>query len=262
MDPLNIDLHLHSIASGHAFNTIDELTHFARINGYCIIGISDHGPQMEGAPHSGYFEMLSRLPKAAGNTQLLYGCEANILDQFGTLDISAPLLHDLDYVIAGLHRRTPYQGRTTAEHTRSIVSAIHSGYVDIISHPVSLNFMVDTKEVVRAAAQCHVILEANKTVLLEAVRRGCQDVIAATKALFSEAQAGGVPLLFGSDAHHISEMGLSEAERALIAEQYDFDVNGVVNCRPVDLLKLLRERKTIRGCANEVQNLCDRWREQ
>ena len=247
MEQLRIDLHLHSIASGHAFNTIDEIIRFAQINGYFAIGISDHGPQMEGAPHSGYFEMLSRLPKAVGNTQILYGCEANILDDFGTLDIPASLIQNLDYIIAGLHKRTPYQGRTAVEHTKAIVSSIRSGCVDIISHPVSLNFIVDVKEVVQAATQHHVILEANKTVMLEAVRRDCRGIIVATRALFAEAQTAGVPLLFGSDAHHTSEMRLSESECALIAEQYHLDLSRVVNNCPADLLKLLQERKTIRG---------------
>lgn len=247
MEQLRIDLHLHSLASGHAFNTIDEIVRFARIKGYYAVGISDHGPQMEGAPHSGYFEMLSRLPKAVGNTQVLYGCEANILDGLGTLDIPASLIRKLDYVIAGLHRRTPYQGRTAVEHTGAVVSSIRSGCVDIISHPISLNFMADVKEVVQAASEHRVILEANKTVMLEAVRHARRDVIAATKALFSEAQAAQVPLLFGSDAHHTSEMGLSEAEAALIAEQYNLDLSRVINCRPTDLLNLLRERRSIRG---------------
>ena len=240
------DLHLHSIASGHAFNTIDEITRFAQKNEYGLIGISDHGPKMEGAPHSGYFEMLNRLPHMAGNTQVLYGCEANILDEYGNVDLPNSLIRTLDYVIAGLHRRTPYQGHTIAEHTRAIVSAIASGRIDIISHPVSLGFLADAKEIVHFAAQHYVILEVNKTVVLEAIRKNREDVIASSAALFFEAQVMGVPLLFGSDAHHISEMGLTQDEVSLIDRVYQLDLCSVVNTRPDLLQQFLQKHRMIR----------------
>lgn len=251
MEHLPVDLHLHSIASGHAFNTIDEITRFAQTNGYDVIGISDHGPKMEGAPHSGYFEMLYRLPREVGNTQVLYGCEANILDEYGNLDLPDSLIQTLDYVIAGLHSRTPYQGRTVAEHTQAIVSAICSGRVDIISHPVSFNFLTDTKEIVHCAAKHHVILEVNKTIMLEAIRKNREDVLTSSVALFSEAQAMGVPLLFGSDAHHISEMGLARDEIYLIESIYQLNLRGIINTHPDLLQQFLQKHKMIReGIAN------------
>lgn len=240
------DLHLHSIASGHAFNTVDEITRFAQANGYNLIGISDHGPKMEGSPHSGYFEMLCRLPRKAGGTQILYGCEANILDEYGNLDIPDHLVRTLDYVIAGLHRRTPYQGHSVAEHTQAVVSAISSGRVDIISHPISLNFLVDAEEIVYFAAQHHVMLEINKTVTLEAARKNFNDIVVSSSTLFSMAQEMGVPLLFGSDAHHISEMGLTEDEISLIENTYRLDLCKIVNTHPDSLRQFLRQRKTIR----------------
>lgn len=246
MEHLPVDLHLHSIASGHAFNTIDEIIHFAQMNGYDLIGISDHGPKMEGAPHSGYFEMLYRLPRRASNTQVLYGCEANILDEYGNLDLPDFLVKTLDYVIAGLHSRTPYQGRSPAEHTQAVVSAICSGRADIISHPISFNFLTDSKKIVHCAARHHVILEVNKTVILEAVRRKRDDIITSSAALFSEAQSMGVPLLFGSDAHHISEMGLAPDEISLIERTYQLNLRGVVNTHPNLLRQFLQKRRMIR----------------
>lgn len=43
MNNIKCDLHIHSIASGHAFNTIDECSSYAFLNQYSVIGISDHG---------------------------------------------------------------------------------------------------------------------------------------------------------------------------------------------------------------------------
>ena len=50
---MKIDLHIHSIASGHALNTVDEISAYAEKCGMTHIAITDHGPAMEGAPHGG-----------------------------------------------------------------------------------------------------------------------------------------------------------------------------------------------------------------
>lgn len=236
------DLHLHSLASGHAFNTVDEIINFASDNGYELIGISDHGSQMEGAPHDGYYEMLYRLPKNSRNMKIRYGCEANILDQSGRLDVSPTLAKKLDYVIAGLHRRTPYTGTTVAENTASIVAAMQSGLVDIVSHPISLNFMTDAKEIVEAARQYEVILEVNKSVITEVIIQNRQDVIEASRLLFAEARKAKVPLLFGSDAHHVSEMGITSQERERLSKFYDLDFDKLVNRDTAFVLEFLSKR--------------------
>ena len=57
------DLHIHTINSGHALSTLNEIVNNAKIKGLRIIGISDHGSQMEGAPHEGYFEISSIFPR-------------------------------------------------------------------------------------------------------------------------------------------------------------------------------------------------------
>ena len=137
----NCDLHIHSISSSHAFNTIDEIIKFSEEHNYTVIGISDHGPDMERAPHIGYFEMLYRLPYRSGNMNVLYGCESNILDTKGNIDIPDRLIGKMDYIIAGLHKRTHYAGNSIDNNTKAIVSVIRSGKADIISHPISLGFL-------------------------------------------------------------------------------------------------------------------------
>lgn len=246
MKSIRVDLHLHSMASGHAFNTIDEIVAHAKKHEYDLIGISDHGPQMEGAPHCGYFEMLYRLPKQVGDLRVLYGCEANIINDSGVIDLPPKLLGDFDFVIAGLHKRTPYKGVTAADHTRAIVSAIASGWCDIISHPVSLNFATDVGEIVQAAAAEDAMLEANKSVMLNALCGSAQWVIDATRTLFSEARAAGVAIIFGSDAHHISEMDISDTELLLMERVYGLDFAELVNGSPADILAFLDNRKKAR----------------
>ncbi len=241
------DLHIHSLASGHAFNTIDEITAFAAQNGYKLIGISDHGPNMERAPHSGYFEMLYRLPNKVNGMTVLYGCEANILDVSGRLDLNDDLIMSLDYVIAGLHKRTSYSGCSQSENTDAIVSLINSGRADIVSHPISLSFPGDPEKILQAALKNHVILECNKSVLREAVARHKDDIIKLNSVLFEGARDMGVKILLGSDAHHISEMAVSDDEDMMLKEYYHISLSDMLNSYPEKLYNLLMERKRARS---------------
>lgn len=234
------DLHIHSIASGHAFNTIDEIVQFSEKSDYKVIGISEHGPNMEGAPHRGYFEMLYRLPKAYGELKVLYGCEANILDRAGMLDLDDSILAKLDYIIAGLHSRTSYSGILTEEHTDAIVNAIQSDRVNIVSHPVTPRFIPDVRAVVEAASRHNVFLEANKNVMLSAIREQNAEVLFAYNELFRLAERDGVGIIFGSDAHHISEMGLNSTEYGVILDNYNINFGEVVNFSLPRLWKKLK----------------------
>lgn len=241
------DLHIHSIASGHAFNTIDEITAFAVQNGYSLVGISEHGPNMERAPHSGYFEMLYRLPSKVGEMTVLYGCEANILDKNGKLDINDELVASLDYIIAGLHGRTSFESGSMSDNTEAIVSLIESGRADIIAHPISLSFPANPEKIAEAALKNHVILECNKSVLRESITHRREDIIKLNAALFQTACSMGVEILFGSDAHHVSEMGISENENKMLKECYHTSLSDMLNPYPQKLRSLLAQRKKIRG---------------
>ena len=201
MNNIKCDLHIHSIASGHAFNTIDECSSYAFLNQYSVIGISDHGPSMEGAPHLGYFEMLYRLPKDNNGIRMLYGCEAN-------------------YTMAGLHKRTPYMGTSKEKNTKAIINAIKQGMVDIITHPVSWNFPIDIYSIIDVASEYNVLLEANKTILLEALYRKKENTIVDYKKILMEAESAGVHIIWGSDAHHVSEMLLSDQEFQYLSSVY------------------------------------------
>lgn len=240
------DLHIHSIASGHAFNTIDEIIHYAGKNGYGMIGISEHGPNMERAPHIGYFEMLYRLPHQSGVMKILYGCEANILDIDGTIDLPDRLIAGMDYVIAGLHKRTCYCGRDRSDHTKAIVSVIRSGKADIISHPLSLNFMPDPEPIIEAALEQQVILECNKSVLKEAVLHRNAEAIRCIADFLHTAFNAGAAVLFGSDAHHISEMGISDEDMKIMREIYGISVSKMLNGNISELERFLQKRKQLR----------------
>ncbi len=58
-----IDLHTHTIASGHAYNTIDEMVKAARKKGMTYLGITEHAPNMPGTCKDFYFHNLKVVPK-------------------------------------------------------------------------------------------------------------------------------------------------------------------------------------------------------
>jgi len=57
-----IDVHTHTIASGHAYTTLLENAREAANKGMRVLGVSDHGPKMPGGPHIFYFSNLRVIP--------------------------------------------------------------------------------------------------------------------------------------------------------------------------------------------------------
>ena len=47
-----LDLHTHTLASGHAYNTIMEMAAAAKDAGLQFLGITEHAPQTLSAPQS------------------------------------------------------------------------------------------------------------------------------------------------------------------------------------------------------------------
>jgi len=60
---LEADLHVHTIASGHGYSTIKENVEAAAEKGMKMVGITDHGLNMPGAPHWYHFTNMISLPR-------------------------------------------------------------------------------------------------------------------------------------------------------------------------------------------------------
>ena len=98
-----IDVHTHTIASGHAFNTMREIIETAKFKGLQLIGISDHAPNMPGSAHEFHFLNLKAVPREAYGIKLVLGAELNIIDYNGSVDLTPEAQESLDYAIASLH---------------------------------------------------------------------------------------------------------------------------------------------------------------
>jgi len=228
------DLHIHTIMSGHAFCTINECIETALNNEMALIAITDHGPSMEHSAHEGYFEMSARLPKRFGSLDVLFGCEANIINCNGVIDLSVDTMSVLDVVSAGLHKKTPYDGISEADNTNAMIKAIEKyPGISMISHPFRVEFPVSVEEVVYASIEHNVLLEINVAlltkVLISPVNERSKKVIERTATMIDILQANKKGYLINSDAHHTNEIGVNDSTIELLSKALGISREYILN---------------------------------
>lgn len=203
---IEADLHVHTIASGHGYSTIKEIVDIAVEKGVKMIGITDHGLNMPGAPHWYHFTNMISLPRVLNGVEVLRGVEANILDAAGTIDMPEMVLSSyLDLVLAGFHDETGYTGKSVEDHTRAMIAAIQNPYVHVIVHPGNPKYPVDVEKVVRAAKEYNKAIEINSNSLI--VRPGSID---RCNQFAKMAKKYGVWVALNSDAHICYNVGNCE----------------------------------------------------
>ena len=162
---IEIDTHSHTLASGHAYNTIQEMASAAAKKGLRGLAITDHAVQMPGTCHIYYFQNLRVVPRQMCGIELLMGTELNILNEEGEVDFTQKLLEELDIAIASMHPQC-YKGERTREMvTQAYVNAMQNPYVDIIGHPDDGRCPVDMETLVREAKKTGTLLEVNNSSL-------------------------------------------------------------------------------------------------
>jgi putative hydrolase len=233
-----MDLHCHSIASGHAYSTIQENAKIAAEKNLKFMGISDHAPGMPGGTHLYYFFNLKVLPKEIDGVRILKGVEANIVDYNGTLDIGKEVFENLDYAIASLHPPCINFG-TVEENTRAIINAMKNPYVKIIGHPDDSRFPLNYEEIVKAAKEYGVLLEVNNSSLnAGSFRAGAWENV---KIMLNLCKEYRVKVILGSDAHISYDVG-NFTNCAKLLEEVDFPEELVVNYNEEDIMALLQKR--------------------
>ncbi|WP_300907987.1 PHP domain-containing protein, partial [Muribaculum intestinale] len=75
-----LDLHTHTVASGHAFSTLQEMVAAAAEKGLQYLGITEHGPAVEESCGMILFRNYRVVPRMIDGVRLLMGVEMNILD--------------------------------------------------------------------------------------------------------------------------------------------------------------------------------------
>lgn len=196
------DLHVHTLASGHAYSTINEIAAEAARKGLRLVGMTDHGPALPGGPHPYHFAALRFIPEYLHGVRVLRGIEANILGR-GEIDLAEPLLERLDLVLAGFHEDSGYEGRGAVANTRALLGVMELPWVKVITHPGNPRFPVDFDVVVRHAVTTNTALEINNS-SFNVSRRGSAEPCSRLARLIAR---HGAPVALGSDAHIAQGVG-------------------------------------------------------
>ena len=72
-----LDVHTHTLASGHAFSTLQEMARAAADKGLEVLGITEHSPGIPGTCDPIYFRNLHVVPRRMYGIELLLGAEIN-----------------------------------------------------------------------------------------------------------------------------------------------------------------------------------------
>lgn len=223
-----MDLHTHTIASGHGYSTLQENIAEAQRMGLQFLGLSEHGPAMPGGPHEYFFSNYKCIPRQYGDLRLFCGVEANITDDKGGLDLSESLLERMDYVIASMHPPCVTPG-SCEYNTRASIKAMQNPRVKILGHPDDTRYPLDYDELVRAAREEGVALEVNNSSLHPmAPRKGAEQNI---ETLLEHCMKYQVPILLGTDSHVSYTIGKYEAALKII-ERMQFPEELILNYKP------------------------------
>ena len=195
---IELDVHTHTIASGHAFSTLQEMAQAAADKGLKVLGITEHSSGIPGTCDPIYFRNLYVVPRKMYGIELLLGAEINILNGEGTLDMDEFYLKLLDIRIAGIHSLC-YQQGTVEENTHGMIQAIANPYTHIISHPGDGTAKLLFEPIVLAAKEHHTLLEINNSSLRPS--RNKKDARGNNLEILRLSKKYGVPVILGSDAH-------------------------------------------------------------
>ena len=227
-----VDLHTHTIASGHAYNTIQEMVRAARERKLEVYGITEHAPAMPGTCTAMYFQNLEVLPREREGITVLFGAELNILDFDGHVDLPERVLAKLDLAIASMHSPC-FRSGSLEENTRAYRKVMENPYINIIGHPDDGRFPVDYHALGEEAARNHVILEMNNSSLAPDSYR--ENAAGNYRTMLEACRKYKTPVVIDSDAHVDLDVGNHKLALKLLQE-VDFPEELLVNAHP-ELLK-------------------------
>ena len=234
-----MDLHTHTLASGHGYSTLAENIEKAKEAGLKVLGYSEHAPSMPGGPHPFYVGNLKVIPRKYGDLRLLCGIEANIMDKDGTIDVSEQVIRSsLDYVIASLHVPCIAPG-TMEENTQTLLNVMKNPYVKIIGHPDDSRYPLDYEMLVPAAKESGVVLEVNNTSIHpKSVRKGARENILKMLSLCKQYEC---PVILGTDSHVCHQVGDFSGAQELL-ELAEFPDELVMNTKVENLKKIVYDQ--------------------
>ena len=220
-----LDVHTHTISSGHAYSTLHENVLFSKGKGLKYYGISDHAPSIPGGPHIYHFANLRAIPEVIEGVRVLKGAELNILNDKGEVDIPNEILAELDYAIASMHGPCIAKGNEEY-YTNAYLNVMKNPYVKIIGHPDDGRFPLNHEKFVDALVENHIIMEVNNASISPiSFRPGARENY---HSLLQLCKKKRVPIVLNTDAHICYRIGDIDLALKMLEEE-DFPLELVLN---------------------------------
>ena len=196
-----LDAHTHTLDCGHAYSTLTELINEAAKKNLEMICLTEHGPELPGAPGPLFFANYKIIPGKVNNVKILKGIESNIMDSDGNTDIPMNYIESLEIISASLHTPT-FKPKTKEQNTSAVLGAIANPNVDFICHLGNPQYELDYEVILQDAKKNNTLIEINNGSFF--IRRGskpnCEWIANRCKEL-------DMPIIIGSDTHFATDIG-------------------------------------------------------
>ena len=214
------DVHMHTVATDGKCS-IEEMAEAARARGYQYIAITDHSKNLamaNGLDDKRALEHVQRIrsaDKKSDGLRLFAGIEVDILAD-GSLDLSDPVLEEMDVVVASVHS---HFNQEPAQMTERLLRALANPNTAILGHPTGRlllrrdAYKFDLEAVFQAAAQEQVAMELN----------AFPDRLDLNDTHLRLAKQHGVKIVINTDSHHTTHLekiryGILQARRAWLTK--------------------------------------------
>lgn len=239
---LKIDLHVHSIHSGHAYGTFYDIIEYAAKKKMKMIAITDHGPSVAGSAAIWHFRMGNRAPKTHKGVKLLWGCEANIINEKGDIDLDKKTISELDLLLANVHTDSLFKDGGKKKNTAAIINSLKKYPISILSHPSAMFCSYDLEKVCQAACDNNVLLEINISGIVRMEKKNKKECLDGFKTIVDVAKKNKKKIIVNSDAHFLHEIGddsILKKYKPILGLTDDM----IINNYPKELDEFLKSKK-------------------
>ena len=231
------DMHTHSNISKHAASTIEENCSAAAEKKLITIAATDHGPVVDDAPDSDYFDTMNEwLPRSMFGVNLLHGIEANILNSNGETDIDPLWGGKLDFGIASIPTGY-FHGTDFDEFTNAYWRVLDNPYVDLLGHMGTVFFECDYEAIIKKCARVGKLIEINAS----SFRHRLTSIPNCIK-IAKLCKKHSAKIMVNSDAHSKDQVGFVKPALDML-EEIDFPEELITNSSEERLSDYLNNRR-------------------
>lgn len=234
---IQVDTHVHSVLSGHAWSTLHEDVLQARRVGLKALCLTEHSSAVPGASPEWTPLSMAMIPEYDEGIRVYRGLEADVIDTMGTLCPRSAYLEKLDFCIASLHGVVCDFDWSRDKCTEAWLKVLDHPYIDALGHIDRAAFPCDFEPIVRKAAEKGKLIELNNASMID-MRAAGRDNVSRIARLCMQY---GASVCVGSDAHYHTMVGDFHLLEPMLNEM-DFPEELIVN-RTVESFEEYRREK-------------------